>query len=113
VFGQDLRYGVRQLRMSPVFALTAVLELALGIGTLTTVATWTNAMLFNPWPQVAQAHSLRFVDATVLGSEGYLVPYGQCQFLRLQGHSSRCARRSLASLLSIRSVLPTQLLGWS
>src|SRR5437868_10270816 len=29
---QDLKYGVRQLRMHPAFALTAILSLALGIG---------------------------------------------------------------------------------
>jgi predicted permease len=86
VFGQDLRYAVRQLRMSPGFTLTAVFTLALGIGALTTVATWTNAVLFNPWPQVKDARSLRFVSATVLGGSGYSIHYDQMQFLR-QGHS--------------------------
>src|SRR3954447_20863337 len=65
---QDLRFAIRQLRRSPGFTVTAVLTLALGIGALTTVATWTNAVLFNPWPHVVAPRELRFIDATVLGN---------------------------------------------
>ncbi|MGD0889993.1 MAG: ABC transporter permease [Terracidiphilus sp.] len=82
-----IRYAIRQLSKSPGYAVTAVLTLALGIGALTTVVTWTNAVAYNPWPQVANQHSIRFVDATVLGSEGYSVHYDQFRFLRKQGHS--------------------------
>ena len=84
---QELRYALRQLRLSPGPTLTAVLTLALGIGALTTVATWTNAVLFNPWPQVHDARSLRFVSATVLGGNGYSVHFDQVQHLRQQGRS--------------------------
>lgn len=87
MFGQDLRYAVRQLRMSPGYTLTAVLTLALGIGAVTTVATWTNAVLFNPWPRVHDARSLRFISATVLGGNGYSVQFSQIEHLRQHGRS--------------------------
>ena len=84
---QDIRYAMRQLRKSPGFTLTAVLTLALGIGALTTVATWTNAVLYDPWPHVNAPRDIRFIDATVLGSEGYSVHYDQYRFMREQGRS--------------------------
>jgi len=87
IFFQDLRYALRQLRRAPGVAFAVIFTLALGIGALTTVATWTNAVLFNPWPHVQKPTELRFVSATVLGSTGYSVNYRQFSFLRDQGRS--------------------------
>jgi predicted permease len=83
----NLRFALRQLRKAPGFTLTAVLTLAVGIGALTTVATWTNAVLYNPWPHVANPSSMRFIDATVLGGEGYSVHYDEMRFVREHSRS--------------------------
>jgi len=45
---QDVRYAGRLLRRNPLFALTATLSLAIGIGANTTIFTIANALLFKP-----------------------------------------------------------------
>ena len=53
-FGQDLSYGIRQLRLNPLFALTALLSLALGIGANTAIfqlldtVRWRSLPVFHP-----------------------------------------------------------------
>ncbi len=84
---RDLSYALRTLRNSPGFTFVVILVLALGIGALTTVATWTNAVLYDPWPHVTNPRAIYFIDATVLGYDGYSVHYDQYRFLHASGRS--------------------------
>jgi putative ABC transport system permease protein len=49
-FTADLRYGFRQLRRTPSFALAAIATLAIGIGATTTVFSLANTALLDPLP---------------------------------------------------------------
>ncbi|HEV2986582.1 MAG TPA: ABC transporter permease, partial [Vicinamibacterales bacterium] len=55
---RDVRHSARLLRRDPLFALTAALSLAIGIGANTTIFTVANALLFRPPAGVADADRL-------------------------------------------------------
>src|SRR5262245_28239952 len=55
---RDLRYAARLLRRAPVFAITAALSAAIGLGANTTIFSIANALLFRPPAGVAKPDRL-------------------------------------------------------
>jgi putative ABC transport system permease protein len=55
---QDVRYGIRLLRRSPLFTATAALSLAIGIGANTTIFSLASAILLRPLPGLSEPDRL-------------------------------------------------------
>ncbi len=72
---QDVRFGARLLRRNPLFASTAALSLAIGIGATTTIFTVADALLFRAPAAVRDADRLVDVgvsaEALRLGTSSY------------------------------------------
>jgi len=64
----DVRYALRQLRRAPGVAAIIVLTLGVGIAAVTTVFSWTSAVLLDPLPGAAEAGRVQALE--------YLTPSG-------------------------------------
>ncbi|PYQ04632.1 MAG: hypothetical protein DMF82_10195 [Acidobacteria bacterium] len=84
----DFRYGLRGLRRNPVFCLSAVLTLAIGIGANTAVFTLLHGLLLRSLP-VARAEELARIGLTNLGDgpPAPIIPYQMIQQLRREQRS--------------------------
>ena len=82
---RDLRYALRQLVKSPVFALTALLSLSLGIGATTAIFSVIYSTLLNPYP---------FKDADRIFRAALNSKTGESRAIALSGTQIRVLRQS-------------------
>src|SRR5436190_5971168 len=87
---QDSRYGARVLRRNPIFTLTAVLSLAIGIGATTTIFSMANALILRAAPGVAEPGRLVDIVPAMKGHFG----------LVMNSHADYLAIRERATTLS-------------
>lgn len=64
-FFKDVRFAFRAMRRNPIFALTAMISLALGIGANTAIFTAVDAVLWKPLPVDHPDSLVRFVAARI------------------------------------------------
>ncbi len=73
--GNDIRVALRSLGKTPGFLGVTLLSLGLGIGTVTTVYTWTDRFLVNPLPEVENASRLVTFLTQAPGGSTWSVSY--------------------------------------
>ncbi len=96
----DFRFGIRQLRKSPAFTLTAAITLALGIGANATIFSWLNSVILNPLPGV---------DARNLVSVRWQTPEGHGSSLSWLDYLDMRRRLRSVESLTVGTMAPLSL----
>ncbi len=78
---RDLRFGVRLLLRSPVFAVTTVVLLAAGISANTLIFSVVNALLLRPLAVAHPANLVRLIEIHPTGFVTWSQPYSLCDAL--------------------------------
>ena len=90
-FTTDLRHSVRLLGRSPVFTLTSIISLALGIAAASTIFSLTDALLFEPTTGVRNASELIDIGRANDGSGFDNMPYPAYKYLREHSQTTEIA----------------------
>ena len=89
--GRDVRLALRELRRSPVFTLTVVLSLALGIGANTAIFTLAHAILLRPLPVAHPEQLYRLGDrdncCVIGGLQGHYSIFAYPFYRELRDHT--------------------------
>jgi predicted permease len=103
---QDLRYGIRSLRRSPGFTLTAVLVLAFGLGVNLTAFEILNFFVFRPMP-VRDPYTIVRLNREAPGSRATNVSYRTYDFYnRHKGSSFAAMMASVHETLTLEGGQP-------
>jgi predicted permease len=84
-FLQDVRYGLRMLAKNPGFAAVAVLTIAIGIGSSSTIFSWIRAVLLNSLPGAVQPE--RVVALEMVTPSGEWTPTSYPDFRDFRDHT--------------------------
>ncbi|MGB9466594.1 MAG: ABC transporter permease, partial [Candidatus Acidiferrum sp.] len=101
---RDLAFAGRTLRKSPVFALTAALTIALGVGASTAIFSVTNAVLLRPLPY-KDPDRLVILSCDMRTRNVRDIQYSNEDFIDLRD-GTKNALQDLAGVFTGRIVLP-------
>src|SRR5258708_14563535 len=103
---RDLAFAGRTLRKSPIFAFTAALTIALGVGASTAIFSVTNAVLLRPLPY-KDADRLVIVASDMRNRNVRDFPFSNEDFIDLR-EGTKDAFQDLAGVFTFRNVLPKE-----
>src|SRR6202030_3675515 len=101
---QDFVIAGRILRKSPVFTLTAVLTIALGVGASTAIFSVTNAVLLRPLPYI-NPDRLVIASSDMLKRNVRDFPLSNESFIDLRD-GTKDAFEDLAGVFTFRNIFP-------
>ena len=67
---QDTRFAVRTIRRTPALIFVVVISIGLAIGVNTTIFTWMESLILNPYPAVEDAHRLAALNTAYQEEDG-------------------------------------------
>src|SRR5271156_462546 len=103
---RDLVFAGRTLRKNPIFALTAILTIILGVGASTTIFSVANAVLLRPLP-LKDAHRLVIACSDMRKRNVRDFPFSNAAFIDLR-EGTKNVFQGLAGVLTGRDILPMQ-----